>query len=31
MYMLHYKENAIQDFSTARILLPPANLETSAH
>lgn len=31
MYMLHYKESAIQGFSNARILLPPPSLETSAH
>lgn len=31
MYMLHYKESAIQDFSIARILLPPAIPESSVH
>lgn len=30
MYTLHYKEGAIQDFSTARMLLPPPRFETSA-
>lgn len=31
MYMLHYKESAIQDFLIARILLPPAIPESSVH
>lgn len=30
MYMSHYKDSPIQDFSIARILLPPPSLETSA-
>lgn len=29
MYMLHYKESAVQNISTARIFLPPANPESS--